>query len=86
MCALDPTTTDTQKARRWSRSDLDVHLKSSFHDREKQWERSVKIDGGLIGCPCCGHDGFNKSTLVTRLKEMHPHAMWIAEGGSASDG
>jgi hypothetical protein len=85
MCALDPTTTDAQKARKWSHSDLDVHLKSSFHSREKEWEKAVKIDGGVVSCPSCGDDGFNKSALITHLKDMHPHAMWMAGDESGSD-
>jgi hypothetical protein len=86
LCALDPTTTDAQKVRKWSHSDLDVHLNSSFHSHEKEWERAVKIDGGIVSCPCCGDDEFNKSALIAHLKDMRPHAMWMAEDESGSDG
>ena len=45
-----------------------VPRRSPFHSREKEWERAVKIHGGIVSCPCCGDNGFNKAALITHLK------------------
>lgn len=86
ICALDPTCTVAQKAQKRTHADLDVHLKGSFHDRESQITRAVKMElTGSVICPGCGEEGFTKSTLITHLSEVHPTIMWMNEDESEWD-
>jgi hypothetical protein len=87
MCALDPTCTAAQRGQKRTRADLDVHIKGSFHDRESQITRAVKMESSeIVSCLGCGEEGFAASTLITHMRDLHPALMWIREDEIESDG
>jgi hypothetical protein len=56
QCRLDATVPLRQQAKTYTRSKLDEHLRSNFHDRREQVKRLFRLDKNDVGtfkCPCC---------------------------------
>ena len=78
-CCLDPTCTTKEKERKFSKSDLDRHIKSNFHDRDAQIQRAIKHEGrDQVSCPLC-FENLQKVEFLQHLHEVHVEILWKNE-------
>jgi hypothetical protein len=79
QCQLDDTFSPAEKARRYTKYQLDRHLssmKSNPHSREEQIKRAINntlkaADDDTLDCPLCDVTGLKKSNALTHLKKQH---------------
>ena len=54
VCLLDPTAKEDDKAKQYTLSKLDSHLKTGVHGKKKRYERAFLAAGNTpVACPFC---------------------------------
>lgn len=80
-CRLDASVPPQQRAKVYTRSKLDKHLRSHFHDRREQIKRLFRLDKNDVGtfkCPCCSADHpkyWREEECLAHMEAEHKVAM-----------
>jgi len=94
QCQADPTMSNIDKARLYTLSKLNAHLKGNLHTRKEMARRAFKIDlasrttvdpKAKVPCPLCKAPYNNHSKFLAHMKTEHPVQMWVQEDEDAED-